>query len=238
MVKVCSWCGASFDTTRRDSKWCSKRCRQTAFRVRRFGDLRAPDIDAVKHVAYADPPYQGTAKKYYQFHGDYRGEVDHGELIARLQRDYQDGWALSTSARALRDLLPLVPSYARVCAWCKPIGVSGNTEGAHNAWEALIVVPARRLRPGVRDFLLAKPAMGGDSDLMGRKPIAFCVWLFQLLGLVRGDVIDDLFPGSGMVGRTWNELERAAKELDGGYWRNFDEQISKLENHSCSRKAL
>jgi hypothetical protein len=38
------------------------------------------------------------------------------ELIASLMDGY-DGWALSTSAAALRDVLSLCPPQARVCAW-------------------------------------------------------------------------------------------------------------------------
>lgn len=58
-------------------------------------------------MAYADPPYPGHAKLYRDETG-YHGEVDHRELIASLVDRY-DGWALSTSAEALGDLLPLCP---------------------------------------------------------------------------------------------------------------------------------
>jgi hypothetical protein len=41
---------------------------------------------------------------------------------------------------------------------------------------------------------------------MGRKPVAFCAWLFDLLGMVPGDELVDLFPGTGIVARSWREL--------------------------------
>ncbi len=41
---------------------------------------------------------------------------------------------------------------------------------------------------------------------MGRKPVAFCAWLFDLLGMVPGDELVDLFPGTGAVTRAWREL--------------------------------
>lgn len=154
--------------------------------------------------AYADPPYPGFAKRLYQEQPTYAGEVDHAALVASLLEHY-DGWALSTGAYALRQILPLCPPDARVCAWVKPIGASGLTRGIHNCWEPLIVVPGRRLRPGKRDWLAAQPARGGGK-LPGRKPIAFCAWLFDMLGMVAGDSFDDLFPGSGIVGRAWAEL--------------------------------
>lgn len=143
----------------------------------------------------------------YKQEASYGGEVDHAKLISSLVDRY-DGWALSTSAEALATVLPLCPLSIRVCAWVKPIGVSGKTFGMHSTWEPLIVVPGRELQPGKRDWIAAQPAKGGDSTLIGRKPEAFCVWMFDLLGMLPGDAFDDLFPGSGIVGRAWAELCR------------------------------
>jgi len=153
--------------------------------------------------AYADPPYPGMASKY-KGEASFAGEVDHQALLSRLQG--YDGWALSTSARSLRDVLPMCPPGPRVCAWVKPIGASRRTWGMHNTWEPVIVSPGRALRPGFRDWLRAMPARGGGSTLIGRKPIRFCTWLFQCLGMLPGDTLDDLFPGSGIVARSWREL--------------------------------
>lgn len=160
-------------------------------------------------MAYADPPYPGLARKYYQHEPTFAGEVDHARLIASLAAEY-DGWALSTSVRALRNLLPICPADVIVAAWVKPIGACPNTFGPHNTWEPVIVSPGRRLRPGFRDWLAAMPARGGGT-LPGRKPIAFCAWLFQLLGMVPGDELVDLFPGTGVVGHAWEELSSRAR---------------------------
>ena len=54
-------------------------------------------------VAYADPPYPGCAH-LYRGHADYAGEVDHKELIDRLEAEY-DGWILHTSSVALGHVL-------------------------------------------------------------------------------------------------------------------------------------
>ena len=161
--------------------------------------------------AYADPPYPGTARKYYGREETYAGEVDHAALVSSLQASYADGWALSTSAKALRDVLPLCPEGARVAAWSKPHAPSPNTYGPHNCWEPVIVVGGRRRRPGVSDVLIALPARGGGT-LPGRKPVKFCAWLFALLGMQPGDELVDLFPGSGIVGAAWAEL--SARALD------------------------
>lgn len=153
----------------------------------------------------------------YRDQPTFSGEVDHCALIASPEASKCDGWALSTSERSLRWILPLCPPEARVCPWVKPGGAAPATYGLHNSWEPLIVVGGRQLPPGVRDWLRAHPARGG-GDLPGRKPLAFCAWLFDCLGMQPGDELVDLFPGSGIVGRTWAELssvdERQASSLE------------------------
>ena len=42
----------------------------------------------------------------------------------------------------------------------------------------------------------------------GAKPAAVCRWIFELLGAAPGDTLDDLFPGSGAVGRAWTAFTR------------------------------
>jgi hypothetical protein len=157
--------------------------------------------------AYSDPPYPGLAKRYYGKESTYAGEVDHAALIASLEASGYDGWALSTSEDALRSVLPLCPAGVRLCPWVKPIGPAPATYGPHNTWEPLLVVGGRKLRPGFRDWISAQPARGGGS-LPGRKPLAFCAFLFQQLGMLPGDELVDLFPGTGIVSRAWAELGR------------------------------
>jgi hypothetical protein len=201
-----SECAACRSPAPAGAKWCGKRCRQAAYRLRRRRATTTRE-DRPMRIAYFDPPYPGLSRKYYGNEASYAGEVDHAALVAEVLRDGWDGWALSTSARSLGDVLALFPPGLpyRVCAWTKPIGVSSRTFGIHNAWEPLIVVPARRLPGGVRDHLSAKPARGGGT-LMGRKPIAFCAWLFDLLGALPGDTFHDAFPGSGAVGNAWRSF--------------------------------
>lgn len=104
----------------------------------------------------------------------------------------------------------MCPPDARVCAWVKPIGARTRTNGIHSTWEPLIVVGGRQRPPGRRDWLSAAPARAGGSDVPGRKPLAFCAWLFGLLGMSPGDELVDLFPGSGGVARAWAEVSSGA----------------------------
>jgi hypothetical protein len=88
--------------------------------------------------AYADPPYIGQAKKHYENELDYAGEIDHRELIERLDRDY-DGWALSASSPSLREVLPMCPEGVRVEAWVKPFAAYKRNIRVAYAWEPVIV---------------------------------------------------------------------------------------------------
>jgi hypothetical protein len=151
--------------------------------------------------AYADPPYPGQSADLYGDHPDYAGEVDHAELIGRLCQDYPDGWALSTSARALRMVLDLCPPDAWVAAWHKTNSPPIRTTGRRIwTWEPVIVQGGRQQRgtaPDVRDSL-ASPQ---HHSFPGQKPPIFTRWIAALLGANHDDTIDDLFPGSGTVGR-------------------------------------
>jgi len=196
--------------TGRPPVYCDKACRQRAYRLRCRRQRRnvAGDVAPIR-VCYADPPYPGKARKYYRDESSYGGEVDHVALVSSLMEGYPDGWALSTSREALRWILPLCPATAHLCPWVKPIPPRGRTHGLHSTWEALIVVGGRQCAPGMRDWLLAKPAVGGGT-LMGRKPLAYCAFLFDALGLLPGDELVDLFPGTGIVGRAWANLSGAS----------------------------
>jgi len=239
---LCAWgCGAPALPR---GRFCSKRCRQAAFRLRSHSAVLLERKAAYERptpmvFAYADPPYPGTAARWYGREDSYAGEVDHRALvsslveasgdraIAHLQTDLArrirawtdgrslSGWALSTSARALRDVLPLCPVEARVCAWVKPHEVPPASRGLHNVWEVLIVSGGRREAPGKPDGLVALPARG-EGELPGRKPRRFITWLFAALGMrPEVDTLIDLFPGTGIVGRSWEELRRAAAHGDG-----------------------
>jgi len=210
----------------RPREFCGKGCRQKGFRLRRRlerdfvaavetkpSPLEA-DVDGRRiRVAYADPPYVGKAARYYAREPSFAGEVDHHRLIARLCTEFPDGWALSCSHKSLRALLPLCPPEVHLCSWGKPgARVGARTRGLHTTWEALCVVGGRQREPGVRDFLYAQAAHGG-GELPGRKPLAFCAFLFDALGLEPGDELVDLFPGTGVVGDAWAHLVRwAVKE--------------------------
>lgn len=154
--------------------------------------------------AYADPPYPGMAHRYGC------AEVNHEWLIRDLCECYPDGWALSTSSKCLRDLLPLCPSDVRVAAWVQPWCTWRPYERVAEAWEPVLFVGGRpkRNRPHdtqlMRDWLAESVNRGlSECKFPGQKPEAFCWWVFDLLGLTPDDELVDLFYGSGAVTRAW-----------------------------------
>ena len=157
----------------------------------------------VKTFAYADPPYPGKAKKHYD-----GTEVDHAALIQQLVRDYPDGWALPTNSTALHKLLPLCPPDVRVLAWVKTWSTWKKGVYPAYAWEPVLMCGGRRFgpegtRPMIRDWISCNAPMGKKSKIIGQKPEAFCLWLFDCLGAELGDQLVDLFPGSGAVTDAW-----------------------------------
>jgi hypothetical protein len=171
-------------------------------------------VEERMRIAYADPPYIGQAKKHYGEHPDYIGEVDHEALITRLVKEFPDGWALSCSSPSLRYLLPLCPEMVRIGAWVKPFCAFKRGVRPAYAWEPVIWIGGRN----PPTFRHPPPAKGDEQTtpkdfvsagitlrrgLVGVKPYAFCVWLFDLLGMRDGDDLVDLFPGSGAVSAAW-----------------------------------
>lgn len=159
---------------------------------------------SVRRVAYADPPYPGQSRKHYGDHPDYAGEVDHEELISRLEREY-DAWVLHTGATQLQQVLALCPDDVRLLAWVK--GWASFKHGAEikYAWEPVIVRnPDGRGRklPIVRDWFMHNVVTNG---FVGAKPEPVCCWIFDCMGLEPNDELHDLFPGSGAVGRAWEK---------------------------------
>jgi DNA modification methylase len=60
-----------------------------------------------------------------------------------------------------------------------------------------------------KDFIACPITL--KKGLTGAKPAQFCDWVLDLLNVKDGDVVDDLFPGTGiMTERTWWRLHGAA----------------------------
>ncbi len=146
--------------------------------------------------AYADPPYMGQAHRYPE-----KTEVDHDQLIHQLERDYSDGWALSCSSPSLGRILPLCPSDVRVMAWVKPFASFKPGVGVAYAWEPIIVRggrPRTRDQDTVRDWVSCSITL--RKGLVGAKPAPFCYWLLNVFNFQDGDTLDDIYPGTGIMG--------------------------------------
>lgn len=239
--RTCSWCrGPIPQKARRDAVCCSVRCRQAKHRFVRTVGVATEAADRPLRLAYADPPYPGLSAKYYRSHQDYEGEVDHADLIRHLCT--YDGWALSTSAAALPEVLALCPPGVRVAAWHRGARVNVRARRPLNAWEPVIYHGGRVVRhrgdaslerdatrrahqvrrvaqdlpdaslPTDSLIRIARPRTTDPNRVIGAKPPEFCRWVFDLLGALPGDQLQDLFPGSGAVARAWETYTvRAAR---------------------------
>lgn len=155
-------------------------------------------------LAYADPPYPGKAHLYPE-----QTEVDHGALVERLCQ--YDGWALSTDEVNLAYVLSLCPSRVRVLAWCKSDAMP-YPPNPWASWEPVICQPARTAGAVVRSYFVGPAPPRGfaapDGWLVGSKTAAFCEWVIRCLGAEPEDTLDDLFPGTGIMARPWDNWQR------------------------------
>ena len=207
-VRICEWCTERIPATaRKDAVTCSKACRQARhrFRITPAGPL--PEGVKPIRCAMVDPPYPTLSRRYYKDHPAFDGEVDPAERVSRLEADFSDGWALCTSAAALPSVLRLCPTDVRVAIWVKGSRAGVSTR-ARSAYEPVILRGGRPRRMEIDEFLDDVLLWGGRQPshpgaLVGMKSAAFCEWVFRMLGLLRGDELADLFPGSGAVSRAW-----------------------------------
>jgi hypothetical protein len=135
-------------------------------------------------------------------------EVDHTELIARLNDDFPDGWALSLHTPSLQYILSLCPTDVRIMAWVKPFAVFKPGVGLAYAWEPVIIRGGRkrsREQPTVRDWLAESITM--KKGLVGAKPEKFAYWLFEAMNMQPDDEFVDIFPGTGIMTKCWNDFK-------------------------------
>jgi len=160
-------------------------------------------------IGFADPPYPGQARKRYGNEADYAGEVDHHELLKRLDAEY-DGWVLHTASTTLAEVLGYARTLDldgyRVMAWVKPFAAFKRNVSVAYAWEPVLIKPVRKPvvahRIVMRDWVSESITL--RKGLTGVKPERVCHWTFEMLGAEPSDQLHDLFPGTGAVMRAWH----------------------------------
>lgn len=183
--------------------------------------------------AYADPPYLGCCRLYQHYHPDglcWDDIETHRLLIGRLVSEYSDGWALSLSTPSLSTILPMCPTDVRIGSWVKSFCAFKKGVRPAYAWEPIIFYGGRNPSKGhphappkkggkqntPKDFIETSPAIKEPitlkKGLTGAKPEKFCDWILDLLNVQKGDEIDDLYPGSGVMGRVIASRFHAGKE--------------------------
>lgn len=178
---------------------------------------------------YADPPYFKCCALYGHHHPDglcWDDAETHRLLIDRLMNEYPDGWALSCSTPSLRTILPMCPDDVRIAAWVKTFCAFKKGVRPCYAWEPVIFRGGRNKhhpppekggkQTTPKDFVilelldpqvLAAP-IALKKGLTGAKPEPFCEWVCDLLNVLPGDELVDLFPGTGIMGRVAEQRVR------------------------------
>ena len=148
--------------------------------------------------AYADPPYYKLGKRWYgKLHteaAEWDKKETHLALIERLINEYPDGWALSCNPAQLPWMIK--HDGIRVCAWAKTFHQIKPTTVQY-AWEAVLLYGGRKdnkRKPMVRDWMSSSIAL--RKGLVGAKPLAFNLWILDLLNYQAGDELHDIFPGT------------------------------------------
>ena len=127
----------------------------------------------------------------------------HKNLINKLMNEY-DGFAIALTVHSLSTYMEEIATNSRngirVMAWVKPSAVpSGNR--IQNIWEPVIVkMPQSRKNyksgKSCKDVLIAHPPRNG---FVGAKPNEWTSWVMDAMGVQDGDIVEDLFIGSGKV---------------------------------------
>jgi hypothetical protein len=178
--------------------------------------------------AYSDPPYLGQGKRLYGAHPEaaiYDDPETHRRMIAEMTKVYPDGWAMSLSTPSMQTILPMCPPDVRIGSWVKTFCAFKKGVRPCYSWEPVVFwrgrnPPIERHPPPVKggkqttpkDFLrtdydegLLTPVIAESitlkKGLTGAKPEKFCHWVLDLLNFQPGDVMVDLFPGTGIMGR-------------------------------------
>ena len=174
-------------------------------------------------IAYADPPYPGCAHRYVE-----KTEVDHRLLVQQLEDNY-DGFILHTSSPALADVLALFRDKVRVMAWVKPFAAFKRGVPVAYAWEPVVVKACRKPvvahRVVMRDWISCSITL--KKGLCGAKPPDVIRWAFEMVGADPYDSLTDLYPGTGIVTRTWDAWrEEIIKPIHEGDFVPDEERVS------------
>lgn len=181
-------------------------------------------------MGYLDPPYWRRCRLYGHFHNPAGGRpfdggcwdqiATHQLLVEWACDEFPDGWALSLSAESLPTMLEVCPRDVRVGAWVRGERAV-RSDLPLSSWEPVIYVGGRAYPSPVDERRIdslvhgVSPRLTDPARVIGAKPPAFSYWMFDLLGLVPGDELVDVFPGSGGVARAWAEVNRRAHQVDG-----------------------
>lgn len=174
-------------------------------------------------LAIADPPYppfvgsggrKNRASRWYgdrqrsqkdrpaDYHpeaADWDNPARHRALLEELV-DTFDGWAIATSPDGI-SAYGALPTGTRIMAWIKPNAIPGSHR-LRSMWEPVLLFPPagrRSNRGGIGAMPDVLTASAPRVGFHGAKPEAWTHWVLDAMTYQDGDIVTDLFGGSGAV---------------------------------------
>lgn len=191
-------------------------------------------------VGFGDSVYFGCCALYGHFHNDggtrpfdgrcWNDIETHRLYVEWMHAEFPEGWAICASTPSLRLLLPMMPDDVRVGSWVKTFSAFKKGVRPAYAWEPVLWRGGRNPGAGFphkpperngkqntpKDFYETHTAVGLacpitlQKGLTGAKPEAFCRWVLDLLNVQPGDLVIDVFPGTGVMGQVAAERTEVA----------------------------
>lgn len=181
--------------------------------------------------AIADPPYLGSAYRWYGLNGRAKGHglgradqhpeaelwdkpEKHIELANKLLNEF-DGFAIALTSHSLSTYLSVIKTERengiRVMSWIKPASLPSGSRITQSYEPVIVKIPkdrkGRNSGKQMVDYLIkAAPRKG----FAGSKPKEWTIWVMQAMGVRQEDEVIDLFNGSGAVAKA---IEEYKKEL-------------------------
>jgi hypothetical protein len=182
--------------------------------------------------AIADPPYLGSAYRWYGINGRAKGKglgradqhpeaqlwdkpEKHIELAKKLLNNY-DGFAIALTSHSLSTYLSVIQTERengiRILVWIKPASLPSGSRITQSYEPVIVKIPkdrkGRKSGKQMVDYLIQAAPRNGFA---GSKPKEWTYWVLDALGVTKEDEIIDLFNGSGSVSQAINEYKDGIK---------------------------
>ena len=179
--------------------------------------------------AIADPPYLGSAYRWYGINGRAKGNgwgradqhpeaqiwdnpETHEKLAEKLLNEF-DGFAIALTSHSLSTYLKVIKTERengiRIMAWIKPASLPSGSRITQSFEPVIVKIPkerkGRKIGKQMVDYLIKSAPKKG---FVGSKPKEWTYWVLDAMGIQKDDEVVDLFNGSGAVNQAIEEYKK------------------------------